>query len=283
MESTRKIIRPPFNRDLGIRPYDFESFGVRVRINGNDQALVEESAEVARRSLLGDVRSLAGDDDFDHYFELTRSSGGGSYRLEQNGRYVSRGRSRWKFLKFFDAIIRVTIGEYAVDRVFLHAGVVGWNGKAIVLPADSFQGKSTLVAELVRHGATYFSDDFAILDRDGLVYPFARNVSLRTPDYRTFELTVSELGGMAETLPSPVGMVLLTKYRAGAVWRPKILSPGTGIMKIMPFALSMNSRPEFSLKVLHNLAARAIIASGSRGSAEIFATRLLNFVDKHVN
>jgi hypothetical protein len=179
-------------------------------------------------------------------------------------------------------MIRVTVGEHAVDRVFLHAGAVAWRGKAIVMPADSFLVNSTLVTELVRQGATYLSDEFAVLDESGLVHPFARDISRRTERYVPFELTVDEIGGIVETRPKPVGLILLTAYRAGAVWRPKILSPGNGVMRIMPFALSLNSRPEFSLKVLHKVSARAIIASGNRGSAELFARTLLNFVDKHV-
>lgn len=262
-------------------PFDFESYGVHVRICGNDQTLIDEAADVARVSLLGDLREIK-QGKIDEVFQLDRSGRGGSFRMTQNGQYITSGRSRKKFLKFFDSMVRVAVGENAVDRVFLHAGAVGWKGKAIVMPGDSFQGKSTLVSELVRQGATYFSDDFAILDEDCLVYPFARNISLRTDKYVPFELPVTDLGGVAGVQPLPVGLVLLTHYREGVVWRPKILTPGVGIMRIMPFALSLNSRPEFSLKVLHNVSARAIIASGSRGSAELFARTLLNFVDKHV-
>ena len=252
-----------------------------MRICGNSQDLIDDAAEVARTSLLGDLREgkLR---EFDQLFELVTSKRGGAFRMARNGEYVAGGRSRKKFLKFFDSMVRVAVGEYAVDRVFLHAGAVEWQGRAIVMPADSFQGKSTLVTELVRHGATYLSDDFAILDENGLVYPFARNISLRTERYKPFELPVRGLGGAIGKTPFPVGFILLTRYREGAVWRPKILTPGAGILKILPFALSLNSRPEFSLKVLHNVSARAIIASGSRGSAELFARTLLNFVDKHV-
>ena len=107
-------------------------------------------------------------DEADHVFELT-STKSGTYRFIQNGERITHGRSRWKFFKFFDSLLRVAVGEYAVDRVFLHAGVVGWRGKAIIIPADSFKGKSTLVAELVRNGATYFSDEFAVVDANGLV------------------------------------------------------------------------------------------------------------------
>jgi len=48
--------------------------------------------------------------------------------------------------------------------VFVHAGVVAWRGRAIVLPGYSRAGKSTLVAELLKLGATYYSDEYAVLD-----------------------------------------------------------------------------------------------------------------------
>src|SRR5262249_15179119 len=48
--------------------------------------------------------------------------------------------------------LRLYIAEHARRRVFVHAGVVGWNGGAIVIPGSSLSGKSTLVAALVRAG-----------------------------------------------------------------------------------------------------------------------------------
>ena len=43
--------------------------------------------------------------------------------------------------------------------------IVTWGrGRAIVIPGRTFSGKSTLVAELVRAGATYYSDEYAVED-----------------------------------------------------------------------------------------------------------------------
>src|SRR6476469_10330058 len=69
----------------------------------------------------------------------------------------------------------------ARDRVFVHAGVVGWKGRAILLPGRSMAGKSTLVRALLAAGATYYSDEFAVLDAKGRVHPFPRRLSLRRP------------------------------------------------------------------------------------------------------
>src|SRR5581483_1001800 len=43
--------------------------------------------------------------------------------------------------------------------VFVHAGVVAWRGRALVIPGPSNSGKSTLVAALVAAGAAYYSDE----------------------------------------------------------------------------------------------------------------------------
>src|SRR5439155_23144995 len=67
--------------------------------------------------------------------------------------------------------------DHAVARrspqmLFVHACVVGWRGVAIVIPGRRSIGKSTLVAELVRRGAVYYSDAFAVLDETGRVHPY---------------------------------------------------------------------------------------------------------------
>ena len=67
----------------------------------------------------------------------------------------------------------VHVANYAPDRVFVHAGVVAWRGRALVLPGTSFAGKTTLVAELVRAGAIYYSDEYAVLDEQGRVHPYS--------------------------------------------------------------------------------------------------------------
>lgn len=117
----------------------FESYGVRVAVVSEHEDIVTEAEAVARRSLMHKVRDVDGSV-IDQTIELNRSPGG-TYSLVQNGKRIASGRSRRKFFKFFDSIIRVVIGEFAVDRVFMHAGAVGWNGKAIIIPGESFKGK----------------------------------------------------------------------------------------------------------------------------------------------
>jgi hypothetical protein len=167
----------------------------------------------------------------------------------------------------------------------MHAGAVGWKGKAIIIPGESFKGKSTLVAALVSNGAAYYSDDFAVFDGDGLLHAFPRPLAMRNSEgkFKTYELTPEMLGGVQGSEPIPVSTILLTEYEPEAVWMPEILTAGKGVLDMVPFVLPLRHRPDFSFKVLNKITSRAIIASGRRGSADKFAKTLLDFVDNNVN
>ena len=49
------------------------------------------------------------------------------------------------------------------DMVAIHSGVVAWNGCAALLPGASHAGKTTLVTGLLKRGAVYSSDEYALL------------------------------------------------------------------------------------------------------------------------
>ena len=82
-------------------------------------------------------------------------------------------------------------------------------------------GKSALVAELVRAGATYYSDEYAIFDSLGRVHPYPKPLSLRgEPDGRAERHPIEGWGGRRGTKPLRVGLVVNTVYKPGARWRP---------------------------------------------------------------
>ena len=175
--------------------------------------------------------------------------------------------------------LKLHVASASPSRVFVHAGVVGWRGGAIVLPGRSYAGKSVLVAALVRAGATYYSDEYAVLDQRGRVHPFARALKLRTrrgasagqaPEVPP-ELPVGER-------PLPVRLVVLTHYEPEASWRSELLSPGQAMLALMECTVPTRYRPEATLRALQAIVTRAPVIHGVRGEVEEAVERLLSRV-----
>jgi len=171
-------------------------------------------------------------------------------------------------LERFESDLRLFVAELARHRVFVHAGVVGWKGKAIVIPGRSYSGKSTLVAALVRGGATYYSDEYAVFDSRGRVHPFAKPLELREEgEYAQTKVSVAELGGHSGTKALPVGLVLMTHFKSGATWRPRRLTAGKGVLELLFNTVSARRSPEKAMAALHRVAAKAAVLKGVRGNA----------------
>jgi hypothetical protein len=177
--------------------------------------------------------------------------------------------------------IRQSVAAGAERRTFVHAGVVGWRGQAIVIPGRSRSGKTTLVAELVRAGALYLSDEFAVLDGRGRVHPFAKPLSIRGAsgcDRHAQPRRAEELGGSSAKGPLPVGLVVLTEHRPGAVWRPGCLTVGQAVIEMLAHTVPARLRPEASLGALERAVARSTVLKGPRGEARELAATLLRSV-----
>ena len=181
-------------------------------------------------------------------------------------------------------MIRLHVAEKAKDWVFIHAGVVGWRGHAILLPAMSRNGKTTLVSEIIRLGAVYYSDEYAVIDPDGLVHPFERDLSVRPPGSEVpIQVPPSEFGAEIGRDPIPVGMVVMTKYEPGADFQPEPVSMGIGIMETIPEVLPIRMNTDFSLKVLNTAFSRAIIVRSLRGEARNAARSILTLLDDNLD
>jgi len=272
-------ISPPREFDFGLL---FLSHGVRIGLAADNTEMLGRARELVTKAF-GDRVQIFEElgTEVRHTFGITHEDG--VWRLFKNGlRTTSENASAWIFFKYLNSLLRMEVAVYAQGAVFVHAGVVGWNGQAIIFPGISFAGKSTLTAELIRNGAEYYSDEYAVLEPNGRVAPFPRHLSLRYfGATREREVPPEELGGRTGTKPIPVGMVLLTSFSKGAQWDPEFLSPGAGIMEIIPNTLTMHRDPAFTLKVLDLAARRAIIVKSPRGDVKKFAKFLLAFFDKH--
>lgn len=257
----------------------FESYGVPVRILSNSQEILEQASTTARSALLGRIQPIECEL-AEQTFSLPITSDG-ICSIIQNGESMATGEPEFRFWKFFDSLVRILVAEFAKDVVFLHAGAVAWRGKAIILPGDSFYGKTTLVAELIRCGAEYYSDEYAVLDIGGQLHPFDRLLSMRTDGESVIETPtpVEHLNGSAGRLPVPVGCVLFTKYEPESTPNYEFLSTGQGVVEIIAQTIAIKRNTEFAINVLKKTLSNAIIVKSPRRDAGSFARNLLEFVD----
>lgn len=185
-----------------------------------------------------------------------------------------------KLLDIFEYSIHLYVGVTTRRRFFVHAGVVGWRGRAIIIPGRSFSGKTTLVAALVRAGATYYSDEFAVLDARGRVHPYPLALSIRQAGSDSSQRwPVERLGGRRGRKPLPVGLVVLSRYQQGVKWQPKSLSSGRAVLALVADALSARQQPTALLPVLRQAVAHSAVLDGARGEADETAAAILRWMD----
>jgi hypothetical protein len=248
--------------------FTLRSYGVDIGIRSNDPETLERVLD--HLPPYWESTSLPKVDRV--YSILHRNGKGtGSRRLSMvysNDRRLARSADLNDLFDAFASDLRIFVAEFAKQRVFVHAGVVGWKGQAIVIPGRSYSGKSTLVAELVRAGATYYSDEYAVFDARGRVHPFTKPIELRPEGtYRQSKFDVTELGGHSGKKSLPVGLVLMTHYKVAASWRPRKLTAGRGVLEMLNNTVSARRNPERALGALRQVAAQADILKGVRGDA----------------
>lgn len=190
---------------------------------------------------------------------------------------VARGAVLDQVLAALETDLYLYTTQATSDMTFLHAGVVGWQGRAIVVPGRSFSGKTTLVREMLRLGATYYSDEFAPVDNSGWVHPFARPLGIREePAYAQTKYTAETLGAASGVKPLPMGMAVICKYEAGAQWQPTPLSQGQGALELLANSIAIRSHPHQTLRRLQELVRHAVFIKGTRGEAHEAAASILN-------
>lgn len=259
----------------------FVSHGVSIGVRTNNPALLDRVPDYFPPGWEESPASAA-----DTWYSIVRTLHGGKrilYQLYHDQEKLEEGFRLKQLLDCMDSEMRLQVGRRSRDKLFVHAGAVGWKGRAILIPGRSGTGKTSLVAALVRAGATYCSDEYAVLDAGGLLYPYMRPLSFRQgeADRRVRRCAVADLGGQQATEPLQTGFVVHTRYRAGARWEPRVLSSGEGALTLFGNTLSARERPGFAFSVLAEAVSEAITLEGDRPEAEAATCAILDFADRN--
>lgn len=170
--------------------------------------------------------------------------------------------------------MELEVAERAPEHVFVHAGVVRFGRRALVLPGRSLAGKSTLVRELVRRGGIYYSDEYAALDRAGRVAAYPRDLRLRGGQ----PIPASQLGWHPRLRPVSVGWVLDCRFGGAGERRP--LTPGQAVLAAFEHAVAARSRSAEVMSRLKSAFTGARALRAVRGEAAEAADWILEWLGK---
>ncbi len=200
--------------------------------------------------------------------------------LYRDARQLARSLDLDEIRRAFDRDLSLLIGESATRRVFVHAGVVGFGGGAVVVPGKSFSGKTTLIQALVAAGGVYYSDEYAVLDSRGRVSPWAEPLSIRKDGARKRAESHSpeSLGIVAGKSALPVRLVVLTSFEKGRRFRPKKVTPAAGTLGLLEHTLPARKRPRPALRALTSAVSDAHVIRGVRGEAGQAAQAIVRYL-----
>jgi hypothetical protein len=204
----------------------------------------------------------------------------GRYALLDGRKRIVTASSAERLLELMESVVHHAVAQAARRRLFVHAGVVAWNGRAIVIPGRTMTGKSTLVAALTRAGAEYYSDEFAVLDGAGLVRPYAKRLSLRRPAGAPERPLPEELGGRRGHAPVPLGLVVVTRHQRGRRWQPRPISQAEAMMALFANTVLARVRPRYALATLKRAVDGCGGIEGPRGSADEAAHGILSRLER---
>ena len=250
------------------------AYGVRIGVRVNK---IEHFAKVFR--YFPPFWKLSTDPQVDHLFSIVAADECREKNiLYWNGAESNSAADADWLISNLEPRVRLVVGEFAVRRVFVHAGVVGWKGRAIIIPAQSNQGKSTLVREFVKLGAVYYSDEFAVIDAAGRIHPYPKLISIRekwAAEGKQIDYPIEAFGGKQGKKPLILGKVLLTEFTSGKVRQLHELSQGSGILELLRHTISTQNNPARTLLYLQIATKNAEFWQGKRGEAVEFARQIL--------
>jgi hypothetical protein len=173
-----------------------------------------------------------------------------------------------------EAVIQRMKGLHAV-----HAGAVMMKGRGLLLPGRTHAGKSSLVAELLRRGAGYFSDEYGLIDSEGRVHAYPRPLLMRNGRPKQLPMLPEDYDSSVVDAPAPVGWILSLEYQPGSEWEASAVPLSVAMLFLLrntPHALAES--PEM-VGSFARAVSGAICLEGCRGEVGEAADRIQDLVE----
>lgn len=246
---------------------------------GRTMTIVSDGCEIALPFLPVDWNTVRPEGTVDRVYRI-ESSDSGRWKLSTDDAAPIELSDSTTLSEHIESDLHHWLATYTRGFLFVHAGCVGWRDRAIVIPGRSYAGKTTLTRALVEAGATYYSDDYAVIDPEGMIWPFARRLYVRPitsdPPHRLDPVISNWPIGRT---PLRAALVAALRYDRELGWTVEEVTRGQGALLLLDNTVAARERPEDSLRMMANAMTGAIGITGTRDDAETSARRLLGMVD----
>jgi hypothetical protein len=248
-----------------IRGFRVSIFGVHLAVVGDSAA----TAEALDRYVLPWLpRAAISSARADRLVEVRRAGDGAGLEILVDGVLAGAAPSPLAAIPRVQRALDETVVRCQSVVAMVHGGVVAHDGRAILLPGPTHAGKSTLVAELVRRGAPYFSDEYALIDADGRVHPYPRPLLLRDGSGDDKPRLATELGGTVAHEPLPAGLIVGVSYAPDASPFLQAMSQAEGVLLLLRNTPQALIDQPWILPPLERAVGGAACFAGLRGEAQ---------------
>jgi hypothetical protein len=209
-----------------------------------------------------------------------------SFAIFEDGAPTIEALSREDALLHLSEIVIRRLAEHVDTGVSLHSGVVGWNGRSVLIPGDSGAGKSSLTAWFVSKGFDYVTDELAVLNGEGIV-GFPRSLMLRSgadtavsqfPRFAGFTMRQAGPALMIQPenpanarpgdLPQdlPCGLSIFPAFERGASLAIESISPAKACVRLAACSGNTHSLPDGWFAALNEFVRRVPAVEVSYGA-----------------
>jgi hypothetical protein len=241
-------------------------FGVRIAIRLDDPSILGRITVC-----LPPQWCLCSPSKIDRVYRLARTENGLSWALFGDDILLGRTVNLDALCGRFQYDLERFVAAHARTHAIVRAGVVGWEGRAIVVPGARV---SSLVAGLIELGAEYYSDEYALIDVRGRVWPFPRPLSSER-SLGDRERLYLETSGAVGRGPLPIGWIVVANDR---VHEPQCIGELTrnhAVLALSSNAAAAQTQPAFLLQTLRTAVRDAIVLPAPRVDPTAAAYHLL--------
>lgn len=181
--------------------------------------------------------------------------------LEQDGLQLIAGQNPAVVAQVLRGRLHELIGSRAPVPLSLKGGAVGWQGRAWLFPAEPLTGTTRMVEELVRLGATRYSDRLIVFEESLQVVPYQ-----------------GDPGADLQAPPLPVAGIARITYRAGEGLELQPQTAGQTTLHLLPLASSGQAEVGEVMRMLSQVCVSARCFQGWRGETESSCPKLLKLL-----